>query len=214
MQRNLDYLTVTLALSTLAGLLVGCATTGYRQAERSTASMQATRTMITEARREVAVAMSALNQIAGRSEGDLMSLVNEYAESLAALQSDRARIRSQIQTMRSRSEGYLDAWAEEAGALSSPAAREISAARQAETVRQYEALTAAMEASREAVEPLMANLEDIERMLKQDMTWAGAASVKALVKEASAQSREVQLRTGEVLKHLDQVAAALQPPTE
>jgi hypothetical protein len=193
----------------------GCATrSGYQQAERSTASMQDTRDMLTKARREVGVTMTALNTMAGQTDGNLVSMFQDYSRSLTALRRSRQRLRSQVQTMRSRSEGFLEQWQREAAALSSEKARARSDQRRGETLKQYETLVQSMDATRAAVQPLMANLEDIEGMLSQDLSWAGVASVEGLVTKANTQAEEVQGMAAEVMRHLDSMAAALRPPTE
>lgn len=211
MRPTSKHLALAASILGLAMLSAGCATTGYQQAERSTASMNDTRDLVTNARRQVGVTMSTLNTMAGQGEGDLVSLFQEYSRNLTAVERSRQRIQAQAQTMRSRSEGFLSSWEQELGALSSDKAREGSGQRRDATVRQYEALVASMDATQAAVEPFMQNLRDIESMLSRDLTWAGVASAKGLVSKANAQAREAQAKASVVIRNLDAMAAELRP---
>lgn len=202
------------ALVAVAALCAGCASTGYQQAERSTASMKDTRDLLTDARREVGVTMATLNQMVGQTEGDLVTQFQEYSRNLTAVQRSGQRIRSQVQTMRSRSEGFLSSWEQEMDSLSSEKARQQSEERRTQTVRQYEALVESMDQTRMATEPFMSNLLDIQSMLQRDLTWAGVDSVKGLVSKANTQAREVQARAAQVIRNLDSMAQVLGPPKQ
>jgi DUF2959 family protein len=102
---------------------------------------------------------------------------DEFVKSMGELDAQAASIKAKADDMRARGAAYFKAWEEQLAAVTTPSIKEQAEKRRDQLTKNYEAVTVAVEAAREAYRPVLSDLKDVQQMLTTDLT---ADSVKAL----------------------------------
>jgi uncharacterized protein YoxC len=96
---------------------------------------------------------------------------------MEALEAQASAIKAKADDMRARGTAYFKAWEDQLASVSTPSVKEAAEKRREQLTKNYEGVTTAAEAAREAYKPLLSDLQDIRKILTTDLT---ADSVKAL----------------------------------
>jgi hypothetical protein len=102
---------------------------------------------------------------------------DEFVKSMEQLDAQAASIKAKADDMRARGSAYFKAWETELAAVTTPSIKEQAEKRREQLTKNYEDVTVAVEAAREAYRPVLSDLKDCHKMLSTDLT---ADSVKAL----------------------------------
>lgn len=199
------------AIVALAAILAGCATSGYQRAGTATASMAQLRQELIAGRQQIDVTLNALDRLVNQPSLDLRPTFAAFRREVALMDQQAARTGSRADLMWRNGQAHIDAWDSEISAFSSAAARQRSEERRAAVIRDYQTLARHMNAVRDAFQPFMADITDIERALSADLTSRGIATVAPLVTKASADGGVVKQRIDQALVQLDAVARSLAP---
>lgn len=166
---------------TLAGgllLATGCSTPGYRQAAATSGSITTAAEDIDAAQRYVSAALISLDQLLNRPNTDLRSAFADYRNNVDSLDRSMERLHDRAQEMADRRVEYVRTWDRQNEAIVDEAIRARSIARQKEVESELLQAERSYLNARESLDPLLANLRDVERLLSVDLTPAGAQNAR------------------------------------
>jgi uncharacterized protein YoxC len=132
---------------------------------------------VVKGKEQIGLTIASLEGVIAAAGPNAKPKIDEFTKSMGALETQAAAIKVKADDMRARGTAYFKAWEDQLAAVSTPAIKEAAEKRRDQLTKHYEGVTVAAEAAREAYNPLLSDLKDIQKMLATDIT---ADSVKAL----------------------------------
>jgi chromosome segregation ATPase len=189
----------------------GCAsseTEGEKQTAQAATSLKDLRASLVKTNDQLSATLASLNALATQSEGDLKPAYKKYSEGVAKTKSDAAAARARADDMKARTEEYAAQWAEASSDLS-PELKAKADARRATVRERFGKIQTAATATKDAFDPLMLHLEEIQKYLANDLTFGGIGTLGDVIQKTNAEGADVQARVSELIAELDKVAEAL-----
>ena len=191
-------------------LVAGCASdSGGRtdESKKAVESMHGTRQQLVKAKQEVQQANAALDKLA--AGGNIAQSYSQFTKEVADVKAEGERARARAQDMRARGQQYVANWEKETSQISSPELRAGADQRRAKVKQNYEQISASARAARDAYEPYLRDLQDIQRALASDLTPAGVDAARPAIEKAKAEGETLQQRLDESIARLDEVGGSM-----
>jgi hypothetical protein len=194
----------------VAGLVVGCSSSGPApESKKAVEGFQKTRTAIADAQAKVDRTNAALDQLA--AGGDLQKSFKNYTSSVNDLEKTAQDARQRAERMRERVKEYESQWQTEIDAMEDPTIRAGSAERR-EAVRQnFQKVRDSAQAAREAYEPYMAQLQEIQRAMAIDLTPQNVSVMRPAFDKARQQGQTLKQRLSAMRADLDNITRGTSP---
>lgn len=167
-----------------AALLAGCATKGYNQADRTAATLQTAAQRVDQGTGQLSATLTALTNLANNPGGDLKTQFATFDQNLRQLASVTKDISAKAAAMQKRGAAYFQTWDEELAKIQNEDIRQRSAQRRSEVMAQFEGVKTSYIAARDALGPLVSELNDIRTALSADLTAQGLAAIQGSVSKA------------------------------
>jgi hypothetical protein len=199
------------AISGLAVLLVGCASSGYKQADKTGAGIAEFRTAIVDGKKAIDATMVSLGKIAETADTDPRPAFEQFTKDLANLDKTSARVKSCSQKVQDQGEAYFKQWEQQLSEVSNKDIRDLAAKRKAKLQETFANIRQAATPLREQFNPWMSDLKDLQKYLSNDLTVSGVSTAKKLFASAAKNGAEVQKSMDALIAELNDVAATLTP---
>ena len=200
------------AVFALCGLLAGCSSNGgggtrTAESKKAVESLGSTRQELAKAKGEVQKTNASLDKLA--AGGDLSQTYKQYTQQVAQIKAagDRSRVRAQDMSERGRL--YVANWEKEMDQISNPELKAGAAERRAKVKANYDQIQTAAATTRDAYQPYLRNLQDIQRALANDLTPAGVESAKLAIDKAKTEGQTLVERLDMLIAELDEVGASM-----
>ncbi len=204
---------LTLAFTTLAIAVFtsACATSGYKQADKTGAGIAEFRDEITNGKAAVDTTVASLGAIATSANTDPRKAFEQYSDDVKDLESTANKIRKRAQDMKEQGAKYFERWQAELATINNPDVRALAEQRKAKLQAAFDNIRTHSEPLKAAFDPWMSDLKDLQKYLSNDLTVNGVDAAKSLFTKAGAGGREVQKHMDALVAELNTVAAALTP---
>ena len=198
------------ALVALALLAVGCSSSGRaKESEKAVEGFQATRGSIAKAQAEVDRANASLDQLT--AGGDLQKSYIAFNGSVADLEKSAADARKRAESMRARVKEYTDKWQQEMETMEDPTIRANLAQRREAVRANFQKVQGAAKGARDAYEPYMAQLKEIQRALSIDLTPQNVTGIKPAIDKTKGQGATLKQKLVALQSELDTIAGGMSP---
>jgi hypothetical protein len=204
---------------TLGGLAVaaapGCGSSGGKSqsSQKAISSLTSTRNEIAKAKVEVQQANAALETL--QSGGDLNKAFQTYTKEVGNVKDAGDRARSRAKDMQERQKQYVAAWQKETQDVSNPELRAAADARRAKLRESFDKISGSAAGARDAYQPYLKGLQDIQTALAADLTPAGVDAAKPAIQKTKADGEVLMQRIDALVAELDSVGAGMgAPPTK
>jgi hypothetical protein len=195
-----------------ATLLTGCGTTaGYSQADKTGAGIAEFREEIVNGKAAIDGTMKALDQIAVSASTDPRKSFEQFAKSMANLESTAASARKRSQGMKDQGKAYFTQWEKQLSEVKNEEIRNLAMERKAKLQATFDNIKQVAEPLKEKFEPWMSNLKDLQTFLGNDLTIAGVDAVKPLFVKTRAEGIEIQKSMDALVGELNTISAVLTP---
>jgi len=202
----------TLATLAAAALFAGCGTTsGYKKADKTGEGIAEFRGEIVNGKKAIDATMKSLDQIAASATTDPRKAFEQFAKSVANLESTAGKVRDRGQDMKAQGKAYFAQWEKEMAEVKNEEVRSLAASRKAKLQGTFDAIAKASEPLKAQFSPWMSGLKDLEKFLSNDLTIAGVDAAKGLFAKARADGVEVQKAMDALIAELNSVAATITP---
>ena len=202
----------TLACTLLAAAWVsGCATSGYKQADKTGAGIAEFRDEIVSGKQATDATMKSLSEVAAAANTDPRPAFKQFSKNVANLESTANKIRQRAQSMQEKGQAYFKQWEEQLATVKNPEIRTLAEQRKAKLQATFENIRTSTEPLKAKFEPWFSDLKDLERYLSNDLTISGVDAAKDLFAKTTNGGLEVQKAMEGVVNELNTVAAALTP---
>ena len=196
-----------------AGMLLsgGCATSGYKQADKTGAGIAEFRDEVVNGKQAIDATMTALGDVAATATTNPRKAYEQFAKSVANLDSTANSIRKRAQDMQAQGESYFKKWEQDLAAVNNPEIRSLAESRKAKLQQTFASIRQYSEPLKGQFEPWMSDLKDLQNYLSNDLTVAGVDAAKELFKKTSVSGAEVQKSMDALVAELNTIAATITP---
>jgi len=192
-------------------LAIGCATTGYEKALRTTASIADTRKELVQVKQQVTVTLEALDKVTSQTVGDARPAYKQYSDCVRRMEASADHMRQHALKAQIRGDAYFHEWEQDLNNYRNTEVRALSEQRRTELMTSYGKISTSMQATQDAFTPFLSDLRDVQRFLQQDLTKAGIGSLSNVVQKARSTGVSAQQRIDTTIQDLNQAAIELKP---
>jgi len=204
-------LTLTALAVGTATLLSGCATSGYKQADKTGAGIAEFRDEIVNGKKAIDATMKSLSDIAAAANTNPRKPYEQFAKNVADLESTAAKIHKRAQDMQAQGQSYFKQWEAELATVNNPEIRGLAEQRKAKLQQTFESIRQYSEPLKAQFGPWMSDLKDLQKYLGNDLTIAGVDAVKNQFKKATSSGMEVQKSMDALVAEANTIAATITP---
>jgi hypothetical protein len=174
-------------------------------AEPQTPSLDAMRAHLVTSKRQIQSVLGTLSQITDPKTpaGDLSKLFKTYSDQLADINDNSKRLHREADAMRASQQAYFAKWEDKMTQIDNPSIRASAEERKTRLRAEYDRITSASIAAKEAYDPFMRDLEDLRKYLAKDLTPTGTAMLGDVSKKSSADGAVVQSKIDALIAELD-----------
>lgn len=190
-------------------LAAGCSSSGKpaKQSTKAVEGLSTMRTRVIKAKDQINATVAAMNQLSGSR--NLQSDYRTFAKALSDTESQAKRARSRVEEMNKRSSQYIAQWEKEMSQVSSPELRAAAEERRQRVRQNFDEVSTAAQSVREAYEPFIQDLRDINKTLGLDLTPAGVQSARPAINKANADAETLNQRLDDLIEDLDRVIGVM-----
>ena len=208
------------ALTTLVAIFgvavtVGCSSTGT---DRSAATKRGADALAADCdglANQVDTTVRALDGLEKSKDGDLTKAFANYQEQVDALQTRAARVRSNIESLRTQTKDQIAAWDAQTATIQDGDVRSATEARREKAEARFSEIRAELERASQEYEEFDAKIVDIRTALDVDLNPGGVKALSAAFTSARKESQDVTKdlrKMASVLREVAKTLAAKSPP--
>jgi hypothetical protein len=202
----------TLALIVLAAagcLLAGCKSPNYKQADKTGEGIAEFRTEILNGKSAIDQTVTALGQIETTAATNPRKAYEQYAKSVANLESTANKVRKRSQDMQAEGKAYFARWEQQLAQVKNPEIQQLAAQRKAKLNEAFDSIKMVAEPLKAKFQPWMSDLKDLQTYLGNDLTVTGIDAAKGLFKKTLDEGREVQQSMDALVAELNTISASI-----
>jgi len=185
MKINLKGLSSTIAITAIAALLAGCASSGYEKGEKTASNLESAASEIELGKAQVQTALDALNDLMQKPSEDLRPQYKAFSSDVSKVVATGKRVNSKAEKMSAAGQAYADQWDEQMATISNPDIRARSEARKATVLASLAQVQAQYQQTKASYTPFISDMQDIDKALSLDLTPAGVDSLKSVAAQAN-----------------------------
>ena len=201
----------TLTGLAVAAMLSGCATSGYKQADKTGAGIASFRDEVVNLKHAVDGAMENLNDTAETAATDPRKAFQAFAKSVDKVESARAKVGKRAADMKAAGDAYFKQWEAQLANINNPEIRDLAQERKAKLNVIFGKLRPLVEQSKADFDPFLADLKDLRTFLNQDLTIAGVDAAKGIIQKTRDHGVVLQKSLDGLIDEMNSIAAQLTP---
>jgi len=159
-------------------LFVACATSAPDRAAKAASSLEVMQQNSSKARAQIDSVLSSLDALLDAPAERLRETYDRYDSNVKKMNEYADAIRENDRDLRSNGNTYLKQWQRDASDVSDPELRAIAEQRRDQTARSMESMRATLTSAAGSFEAFLRDVNDIKKVIGNDLTPTGQASVK------------------------------------
>jgi uncharacterized membrane-anchored protein YhcB (DUF1043 family) len=159
----------------VALVLTGCASTPVERQEATAESLTELRQAMTETRAQIEKTLASLINLTNAPAENLRPAYQEFAKNTDTMTEQARRIEAESNQVQRRSDRWLSSW--EKSQVQNPELKQLSAERREQVVQRFQSIEGSLVAAREAFGPFVRNLQDVKKVVGNDLTPRGVQAV-------------------------------------
>jgi hypothetical protein len=189
----------------------GLTAAGYKNADKTGASIAQFREEIVSISQEVDKTMAALGKILQTADSDPRKAYKEFEKAVPRVESAAQKAKKRSEDMKARGKAYFEQWEKELASMNDPQIRELADQRKAKLQATFDAIGAVMSPAKEQFNTWLAGLQDLQRYLANDLTIGGINEARPLIEKTLTSGQHVKKTLDQIVAELNTVAATLTP---
>lgn len=214
MKLNLPKSSCKLTLLTVVAsvaLLSGCATSGYKNADKTGEGIAEFREEVVNVKKAVDGAMSNLSQTAADAATDPRKAFEKFSKSVDQVDNARVKAGKRAAEMKAAGASYFKQWEKQLANIENPEIRQIAAEREAKLNEQFGKVAPLLEQAKADFDPFLSDLKDLRTYLSNDLTVTGLDAAKGIVKKTRETGTKLQGSIDDLITEMNSIAATLTP---
>ncbi|MCI0650244.1 MAG: DUF2959 family protein [Planctomycetes bacterium] len=191
----------------------GCVSpSGQQRAQVTTTEMGAYSTQAATLHKLVDQTVESLNKIVSERATNPRAHYDAFSKSLVAMEQQMGRTASSAKRMNAKGDAYFQTWDLELGTITNLEIRKRSEARRSEVMAAYAKVDVAQQAQKDTFDKFVANLRDLHKCLRTDLTPLGISAVTDLIEKAGVEAKHVKAKIDTAVKEVEAMRASLNVP--
>ena len=191
--------------------LAGCATSGYKQAEKTSNSLADVKTELITDKAQLRKAVDDLNELVYRPKSDLRPQFEKFDADVTALERAANASRKSAKGMTTNREAYLAKWRADTAAISDTDLRMRAMDRITETEKNFAMLSDKLVEADNALAPAVNDLKAIRAYLSNDLTASNIQLISDRATKAQNNAVSVNQKIDAAIVELDKVSDQIAP---
>ena len=167
--------------------VAGCASTPFERKEAAASSMVELRDSMVATRGQIEKTLVSLNGLMTAPPDGLRAAYKEYTKDTDEIAQQAVTVDEESRQLRQRSDEWLAGWQTSHADVRDPELRALSERRRAQALERIQNIDRSLAEAREAFAPFVSNLQDVKKVVGNDLTPNGVAAVSgaAVVQNAN-----------------------------
>lgn len=161
--------------------VAGCASTPLERKEAASSSMVELRDSMVETRGQIEKTLVSLNGLMTAPPDGLRPAYEEYAQDTDEIARQAVTVDEESRRLRQRSDEWLAGWQKSHADIQDPELRALGERRRAQALERIQNIDRSLAEVREAFSPFVSSLQDVEKVVGNDLTPNGVAAVSGTV---------------------------------
>src|ERR1051325_1446007 len=161
----------------IAVWVAGCASTPVERKDATSNSLVELRDSMMATRGQIEKTLASLNGLTRASPNQLRDAFQQYATDADKIAQQAETVDKESQRMRQRSDEWLAGWQKSQADVNNPELKALSEKRRAQALERFQNIDGSFAAARQAFAPFIANLQDVKKVVGNDLTPNGVAAV-------------------------------------
>jgi hypothetical protein len=166
-----------------------------------------TETVVT--RDQLQATLNALNALTKQEKGDLQPTYEAYAAEVKKTHAVAGQTASRITAMQQASEEYFGAWKAEVAGINNESLRAKAQKRMDAVFKDYNDVIKSLSDASERFKPFLSDLDDVQKMLANDVTPGGVKAVRGVADDANWNMKKVRSSIAGAVEELGDMAKSL-----
>ncbi len=202
-------LVLNLLIAAAMVLSTGCATSGYKQADKTGEGIAEFRDGVVKGKKAIDETVKSLGMVATSATTDPRPAFERFSKDVANLESTANTVRKRSAALKEQGKAYFAQWEAQLAEVKNPEIRNLAVSRKAKLQESFDKIRTVAEPLKAQFDPWMSDLKDLQKYLSNDLTIAGIDAAKGLITKTQAEGAEVQKSTDALVNELNTVAATL-----
>jgi hypothetical protein len=184
---------------------------GYKQADKTGASIAEFRDEILKVKKEVDSTIVALDKIVTTAATNPRKAFKDFDKAVPRVDDAAQTAKKRAEDMKARGQAYFNQWEKDLESVNNADIRKLAAERKAKLQETFRSIRGFMEPARDQFNAWLADLKDLQKYLGNDLTIAGVDAAKELIGKTQTEGRGVQQSMDRVIAELNTIVATLTP---
>ncbi|HEX9983207.1 MAG TPA: DUF2959 family protein [Thermoanaerobaculia bacterium] len=197
-------------------LVAGCATSAPNRSARAASSLEVLQQNSTKARTQIDEVTSSLDTLLSATPEKLREAYDRYDRNVKNMNEYADAIKENDVDLKKNGETYLQAWQKDASSVSDPELRAIAEQRQSEMTERTASMRSTVTAAAESFAAFLRDINDIRKVLGNDLTPTGQTSVRntALVQSVQSEASRVKAALEDAERAVANVRSQITPTAQ
>jgi translation initiation factor 2 beta subunit (eIF-2beta)/eIF-5 len=197
--------------SALLFIAADASAAGYKNADKTGASIAEFRDEVLTIKKEVDATLVALDKVVATATTDPRKAFKEFDSAVPRIDDAAKKAKKRADDMRARGADYFKQWEKELATVSNPEIRQLAEERKAKLQGSFGSIKTFMEPARDQFNALQADLKDLQKYLGNDLAIGGIDAAKNLIAKTKTEGQSVVQSLDKVIAELNTVVATLTP---
>lgn len=175
-------------------MFVACATSAPDRAAKAASSLEVMQQNSSKTRSQIDTVLSSLDTLLEAPAERLRESYDRYDKDVKKMNEYAEAIRENDRDLRKNGNTYLTQWQRDASNVSDPELRAIAEQRRDQIARSTESMRASLTSAAGSFEAFLRDVNDIKKVIGNDLTPTGQASVKQTAVAQSARSEGARVK--------------------
>ncbi len=176
-------------------MFVACATSAPDRAARAASSLDVMHQNSAKARGQIDTVLASLETLLDAPADRLRETYDRYDKDVKQMNEYADAIRENDRDLRKNGDTYLAQWQRDASDVSDPELRAIAERRRRQTAESFQAMRTTLTSTAGSFEAFLRDINDIRKVIGNDLTPTGQASVKQTAVAQSARSEGARVKS-------------------
>lgn len=174
-------------------VLAACATSAPDRSKRTATTLDALQQNSTRARLQTDSVAASLDALLNAPSDHLRAAYDKYDGDVAKMKEYASAIRDNDSDLQKNSDSYLKNWQKDAASVSNPELRALAEQRRDEIATKYRTMSTSWAGAAQSFTSFLRDLDDIRKVIGNDLTPTGQATVKntALAQNVKSEGAQV-----------------------
>lgn len=197
------------AVLSAALIISGCSSTGYSKGGDAAKGMDKTSTEVDAIVNQTTMTLTSLSNLVYSPAPDLVPQYKTFASATKKLMSLSDSLDKQASDMKQRADAYFAEWDKGMTNITNPSLRKASEERRANVSSAFDEAAGSLKKSKDAFDPFVSDLKDIQQVLSLDLTQGGIKSVQKTASSAIAHGQDLRAALTEAAKDIRSLASKM-----